>query len=58
MPLAVAALAMYVPYALVVSMARLPRLRITPSPLEARAIRRGVGVVLAATWVFLVVDGR
>lgn len=58
MPLVAAALAVYVPYALVVSMARLPRLRITTSPQETLALRRGVGLVLAATWVFLVIDGR
>lgn len=58
MPLVAATLALYVPYALVVSMAKLPRLRLTTSPREALAIRRGVGLVLAATWVFLVVDGR
>ncbi len=57
-PLVVTALGLYVPYALVVSMGKLPRLRVTPSPQEALAIRGAIGVVLAATWVFLFVDGR
>lgn len=48
----------YVPYALVTTALGLPRLRLTPSPDEARALRRAVGFVVVAVWAFLIADGR
>lgn len=48
----------YVPYALVTTAFGLPRLRLTPSDDEARAVRRIVALVVVAVWAFLIVDGR
>lgn len=49
----------YLAYATLVSVFRLPRLRIAQvGPGEARLTRIATWVVLAAAWGFLIVDGR
>jgi hypothetical protein len=48
----------YLLYAAFVSVTGLPRLRVVPSTSVRRASRWTAWAAIAATWVFLIVDGR
>jgi hypothetical protein len=53
-----ASAAVYVPYALIVSLLKLPRLRVRLRAHEQLALRYGLAASALAVWVFLIADGR
>ncbi len=48
----------YVPYALTVSTARLPRIRLTLTPEDWVCIRWAAALTVALLWIYLIADGR
>lgn len=48
----------YVPYALLVAHAKLPRVRVRLGVRDRRMLRIAAGVTAAAVWAYLILDGR
>ena len=55
---ALALSAVYVPYALLATHARLPRVRVALNARDWTLIRIAVALVVSAVWIYLVADGR